>query len=204
MTTYLHNTHISFDLCRLSQPTHTTTHTHSKMVSRRKILSRSRDDLNLDQTFTQQEEEEDVWYQKDKLYKVSKIEICFYMQFISIMRLRWQFAISWDYRASDDRRPQRTQEVETETRQMEAKWHHHDQNCRHRQRHTARDSFDFRLASCCCSYVAVVVVVVLLLWFVAAAYSRHVQRPHWGHHQHMKRTKPLATGAAAAATTVAS
>ncbi|XP_017959467.1 uncharacterized protein LOC108653477 [Drosophila navojoa] len=39
------------------------------MVSRRKILSRSRDDLNLDQTFTQQEEEEDVWYQKDKLYK---------------------------------------------------------------------------------------------------------------------------------------
>ncbi|XP_065719369.1 uncharacterized protein exp isoform X2 [Drosophila suzukii] len=39
------------------------------MVSRRKILSRSRDDLNLDQTFTQQEEEEDIWYQKDKLYK---------------------------------------------------------------------------------------------------------------------------------------
>jgi len=41
------------------------------MVSRRKILSRSRDDLNLDQTFTQQEEEEDIWFQKDKLYKVS-------------------------------------------------------------------------------------------------------------------------------------
>lgn len=40
------------------------------MVSRRKILSRSRDDLNLDQTFSPQEEEEDVWYQKDKLYKV--------------------------------------------------------------------------------------------------------------------------------------
>ncbi|XP_067008896.2 uncharacterized protein exp isoform X2 [Anabrus simplex] len=39
------------------------------MVSRRKILSRSRDDLNLDSTFTMQEEEEDVWYQKDKLYK---------------------------------------------------------------------------------------------------------------------------------------
>ncbi|KAI8127685.1 Mothers against decapentaplegic like protein 2 [Lucilia cuprina] len=39
------------------------------MVSRRKILSRSRDDLNLDQTFSPQEEEEDVWYQKDKLYK---------------------------------------------------------------------------------------------------------------------------------------
>ena len=41
------------------------------MVSRRKILSRSRDDLNLDQTFSPQEEEEDIWFQKDKLYKVS-------------------------------------------------------------------------------------------------------------------------------------
>ncbi|XP_030387556.1 uncharacterized protein LOC115634131 [Scaptodrosophila lebanonensis] len=39
------------------------------MVSRRKILSRSRDDLSLDQSFHPQEEEEDVWYQKDKLYK---------------------------------------------------------------------------------------------------------------------------------------
>ena len=43
------------------------------MVSRRRILSRSRDDLNLDSTFnTQPEEEEDVWYNKDKLYKVSR------------------------------------------------------------------------------------------------------------------------------------
>lgn len=42
------------------------------MVSRRKILSRSRDDLNLEHQYQQQqEEEEDVWYQKDKLYKVS-------------------------------------------------------------------------------------------------------------------------------------
>ncbi|KPJ16492.1 hypothetical protein RR48_05571 [Papilio machaon] len=39
------------------------------MVSRRRILSRSRDDLT--QAFaTQVEEEEDVWYQKDKLYKI--------------------------------------------------------------------------------------------------------------------------------------
>lgn len=36
-----------------------------KMVSRRKILSRSRDDLSVP------EDEEDVWYQKDKLFKVS-------------------------------------------------------------------------------------------------------------------------------------
>lgn len=41
------------------------------MVSRRKILSRSRDDLNLEHQYVQQEEEEDIWYQKDKLYKVS-------------------------------------------------------------------------------------------------------------------------------------
>lgn len=41
------------------------------MVSRRKILSRSRDDLHMDSTFQQPEDEEDVWYQKDKLYKVS-------------------------------------------------------------------------------------------------------------------------------------
>ena len=40
-----------------------------KMVSRRKILSRSRDDLNTEQP-AMQEEEEDVWYQRDKLYKV--------------------------------------------------------------------------------------------------------------------------------------
>lgn len=37
------------------------------MVSRRKILNRSRDDLNMDQ------EEEDIWFSKDKLYKVSGI-----------------------------------------------------------------------------------------------------------------------------------
>lgn len=45
--------------------------TGGEMVSRRRILSRSRDDLT--QAFaTQVEEEEDVWYQKDKLYKVSE------------------------------------------------------------------------------------------------------------------------------------
>ncbi|XP_075234685.1 expansion isoform X2 [Lycorma delicatula] len=40
------------------------------MVSRRRILSRSRDDLSLDNAPTfAPEDEEDVWYQKDKLYK---------------------------------------------------------------------------------------------------------------------------------------
>lgn len=46
------------------------------MVSRRKILSRSRDDLNLDQVYTKQQmmedAEEDIWYQKEKLFKVSR------------------------------------------------------------------------------------------------------------------------------------
>ena len=42
-----------------------------EMVSRRKILSRSRDDLNHTEAPAQAEEEEDVWYQKEKLYKVS-------------------------------------------------------------------------------------------------------------------------------------
>lgn len=43
-----------------------------KMVSRRKILSRSRDDLNAEQSYVP-EDEEDVWYQKDKLFKVSVV-----------------------------------------------------------------------------------------------------------------------------------
>ncbi|KAF4527899.1 hypothetical protein B566_EDAN011290 [Ephemera danica] len=38
----------------------------NKMVSRRRILSRSRDDLNLDFV---EVEEEDVWFQRDKLFK---------------------------------------------------------------------------------------------------------------------------------------
>ena len=48
------------------------------MVSRRKILSRSRDDLNLEDSNSFRPdragaaaEEEDVWYAKEKLYKVS-------------------------------------------------------------------------------------------------------------------------------------
>lgn len=64
---YSHNPlRLDLTLCRGQRPQKS-----HKMVSRRKILSRSRDDLNLDQTFTQQEEEEDIWFQKDKLYKVS-------------------------------------------------------------------------------------------------------------------------------------
>lgn len=58
------------------------------MVSRRRILSRSRDDLNLDSTFVaQQEEEDDVWYNKDKLYKVSPFAITYSRKVSSISRL---------------------------------------------------------------------------------------------------------------------
>lgn len=55
---------------RYSCPSLSTT---SDMISRRRILSRSRDDLNSDSGVgfaVQVEEEEDVWYNKDKLYKV--------------------------------------------------------------------------------------------------------------------------------------
>lgn len=45
------------------------------------ILSRSRDDLNLNQTYVQQqvEEEEDIWYSKEKLFKVSVVPIFFHL-----------------------------------------------------------------------------------------------------------------------------
>ena len=39
-----------------------------EMVSRRKILSRSRDDLHMEAP----PDEEDVWYQKEKLFKVER------------------------------------------------------------------------------------------------------------------------------------
>lgn len=53
------------------------------MVSRRKILNRSRDDLNMDQ------EEEDIWFSKEKLYKVSGTMSSKMM--IRLLRQRWSF-----------------------------------------------------------------------------------------------------------------
>ena len=43
------------------------------MVSRRKILSRSRDELHSDIYFMNEDDDEDVWYSKDKLYRVRHI-----------------------------------------------------------------------------------------------------------------------------------
>lgn len=40
------------------------------MVSRRKILSKSRDDVSFDPLYAKREEE-DIWFQKEKLFKVS-------------------------------------------------------------------------------------------------------------------------------------
>ena len=42
------------------------------MVSRRKILSRSRDELHSDIYFMNEDDDEDIWYSKDKLYRVSQ------------------------------------------------------------------------------------------------------------------------------------
>ena len=42
------------------------------MVSRRKILSRSRDELHSDIYFMNEDDDEDIWYSKEKLYRVSE------------------------------------------------------------------------------------------------------------------------------------
>jgi hypothetical protein len=55
-------------LCRNEKPVLPGPERTSTMVSRRRILSRSRDDLNLPEA--PPAEEEDVWFSKDKLLKV--------------------------------------------------------------------------------------------------------------------------------------
>ena len=40
------------------------------MVSRRKILSRSRDELHSDIYYMAEDDDDDVWHSKDKLYRV--------------------------------------------------------------------------------------------------------------------------------------
>ena len=44
-----------------------------KMVSRRKILSRSRDELHSDIYYMAEDDDDDVWHSKDKLYRVRLI-----------------------------------------------------------------------------------------------------------------------------------
>jgi hypothetical protein len=62
------------------------------MVSRRKILSRSRDNL-VDAQYEEQEEE-DVWYNMDKLYKVPKLLYTFIIFILIICRIRYKKYIS--------------------------------------------------------------------------------------------------------------
>ena len=50
------------------------------MVSRRKILSRSRDELHSDIYFMNEDDDEDIWYSKEKLYRVG-ILLFIYSQF---------------------------------------------------------------------------------------------------------------------------
>lgn len=56
----------------ISNTTATTSNNNvSEMVSRRKILSRSRDDLNLTENTIYVHEDEDTWHNKEKLFRVS-------------------------------------------------------------------------------------------------------------------------------------
>ena len=61
--------------CVKTAQTHKKIETTTKkiMVSRRKILSRSRDELHSDIYFMAEDDDEDVWYSKEKLYRVSSI-----------------------------------------------------------------------------------------------------------------------------------
>ena len=46
------------------------------MVSRRKILSRSRDELHSDIYYMAEDDDDDVWHTKSKLYRVSTVKEC--------------------------------------------------------------------------------------------------------------------------------
>ena len=50
-----------------------------KMVSRRKILSRSRDELHSDIYYMAEDDDDDVWHSKDKLYRVRLILMFIYI-----------------------------------------------------------------------------------------------------------------------------
>lgn len=63
------------------------------MVSRRKILSRSRDDLNLDEDYKDltSHHQDDTWYSKEKLYKVGQyLEKTLWHAIIVDFRIMWR------------------------------------------------------------------------------------------------------------------
>lgn len=61
----------------------------SKMVSRRKILSRSRDELHSDIYFMNEDDDEDVWFSKEKLYRVSPFTASVTMVCALLLTVRW-------------------------------------------------------------------------------------------------------------------
>lgn len=60
------------------------------MISRKKIISKSRDDINL-LASPPPDDSEDVWYQKEKLFRVSNYCLVY------IMSIFWLFEIENDY-----------------------------------------------------------------------------------------------------------
>ena len=50
-------------------------------MSRRKILSRSRDELHSDIYFMNEDDDEDIWYSKEKLYRVGINYVLFTLNF---------------------------------------------------------------------------------------------------------------------------
>ena len=59
-----------------------------KMVSRRKILSRSRDELHSDIYYMAEDDDDDVWHSKDKLYRVRMISNVYLYRKILKFRVR--------------------------------------------------------------------------------------------------------------------
>lgn len=64
------------------------------MVSRRKILNRSRDDLNVEQ-----EVEDDIWFSKEKLFKVS---LQFLSRLSALFDNKWHLMLTANFGASSD------------------------------------------------------------------------------------------------------
>ena len=72
------------------------------MVSRRKILSRSRDELHSDIYYMAEDDDDDVWHSKDKLYRVRLILNIFwygnilksgYTVKVLVLRLSYQISL---------------------------------------------------------------------------------------------------------------
>ena len=80
--------------CRDLQPCgdiYSSDFTPRTMVSRRKILSRSRDELHSDIYFMNEDDDEDIWYSKEKLYRVGIALFSFH--YVQSVKLSSPFSI---------------------------------------------------------------------------------------------------------------